>query len=111
MSSVSDFTDGFVDRIWFGDDAIAAVSRAVLLPAERVFGGIVGARDVLYDAGWLTAHPTALPAVSVGNLTVGGTGKTPIAAWIAARAAAARGEAGGDSPRLRRRRAARSPEL
>jgi len=84
VSSISDFAEGLVDRIWFGDDAIANVSRAVLLPAERVFGGIVGARDVLYDAGWLASHPTALPALSVGNLTVGGTGKTPIAAWVAA---------------------------
>jgi tetraacyldisaccharide 4'-kinase len=48
-----------------------------------VFGGIVGARDILYDAGWLPAHDTPIPALSVGNLTVGGTGKTPIAAWIA----------------------------
>jgi tetraacyldisaccharide 4'-kinase len=84
VSSVSDFAEGLVERIWFGDDTVAAVSRAVLLPAERLFGGIVGARDVLYDAGWLTSHPTALPALSVGNLTVGGTGKTPIAAWVAA---------------------------
>jgi tetraacyldisaccharide 4'-kinase len=83
VSSVSDLTEGLVERIWFGDDTVAAVSRALLLPAERLFGGIVGARDVLYDAGWLTAHRTALPALSVGNLTVGGTGKTPIAAWVA----------------------------
>ncbi|HEY4305929.1 MAG TPA: tetraacyldisaccharide 4'-kinase [Gemmatimonadaceae bacterium] len=83
MSNASDFTDGLIERIWFGNDTLASVTRAVLMPAERLFGGIVGARDVLYDAGWLTSHATALPALSVGNLTVGGTGKTPIAAWIA----------------------------
>jgi len=74
---------GFVERVWYGGDALASVARTILLPAERVFGGIVGARDILYDAGWLPARETALPAVSVGNLTVGGTGKTPIASWIA----------------------------
>jgi tetraacyldisaccharide 4'-kinase len=74
----------FVERIWFGDDRMAVLSRAMLLPAERVFGGLVGPRDVLYDAGWLATHPVALPTVSIGNLTVGGTGKTPVAAWIAA---------------------------
>jgi tetraacyldisaccharide 4'-kinase len=74
---------GFVERVWYGRDALASLARAVLIPAERVFGGVVGARDLLYDAGWLPASETAVPAVSVGNLTVGGTGKTPVAAWIA----------------------------
>jgi tetraacyldisaccharide 4'-kinase len=77
-------------RIWYGRDSVASALRTALMPAERLFGGIVGARDILYDAGWLPAVETAIPAVSVGNLTVGGTGKTPVAAWIA-RGLAARG--------------------
>jgi len=79
-----------VDRLWYGRDTFASAVRAMLVPAERVFGGIVGARDILYDAGWLPARQTAIPAVSIGNLTVGGTGKTPMAAWIA-RGLSARG--------------------
>lgn len=71
------------ERVWYGGDRASAVMRALLSPAERVFGGLVGARDILYDAGWLATHETAIPAVSIGNLTVGGTGKTPIAAWVA----------------------------
>lgn len=74
---------GFVERVWYGSDALAAAARVALLPAERVFGAIVGARDIMYDAGLLPARETTIPAVSVGNLTVGGTGKTPVAAWIA----------------------------
>jgi tetraacyldisaccharide 4'-kinase len=74
---------GLVGRVWYGSDALASAARAILVPAERVFGGLVGARDILYDAGWLPARETAVPAVSIGNLTVGGTGKTPVAAWIA----------------------------
>jgi len=72
-----------VERLWYGDDPAARAARAALWPAERLFGAAVGLRDLLYDAGWLRTEPTAIPAISVGNLSVGGTGKTPVAAWIA----------------------------
>ena len=72
-----------VERIWFGSDALARLARATLAPTEAVYRAVVGVRDALYDAGVLTTHEPALPTVSIGNLTVGGTGKTPIAAWIA----------------------------
>ena len=71
------------DAVWYGRGMAAAASRLALAPAERLFGAIVGARDILYDAGWLPAHETPIVTISVGNLTVGGTGKTPIAAWLA----------------------------
>jgi tetraacyldisaccharide 4'-kinase len=107
---MADWTSAFVDRLWYSNDAMASATRMVLLPAERIFGGIVGARDILYDAGWLPAYETPIPAISVGNLTVGGTGKTPIAAWIA-QGLAARGAHpaivlrgyGGDEPLVHRR--------
>jgi tetraacyldisaccharide 4'-kinase len=38
---------------------------------------------VLYDRGTLRTAPAALPVISVGNIAVGGTGKTPVASWIA----------------------------
>jgi len=78
-----DADEGFVDRVWYGGGALASVARAMLLPAERVFRGVVGARDILYDAGWLPTRATSIPAIGIGNLTVGGSGKTPIAAWVA----------------------------
>src|SRR5437763_2660867 len=73
----------FVERVWFGDDLLARAARAALLPGEILYGAAVGVRKALYDSGVLTTYKPALPTVSVGNLTVGGTGKTPVAAWIA----------------------------
>jgi tetraacyldisaccharide 4'-kinase len=40
-------------------------------------------RESAYRRGWFTVHDLPLPSVAIGNLTVGGSGKTPIAIWTA----------------------------
>ena len=51
-----------VQRVWYGADALAVGARASrCCRAERMFGGVVGARDILYDAGWLPAHDDGDP--------------------------------------------------
>lgn len=72
-----------LERLWFGEDALARIARRMLLPLEALYRAAVGVREALYDANLLRSHAASLPTVSVGNVIVGGTGKTPIAAWIA----------------------------
>lgn len=57
---------------------------ALTLPAGLLFGAGVRLRNFLYDQGLLPVRTGPIPVISVGNLAVGGTGKTPVSAWIAA---------------------------
>jgi len=57
--------------------------RALLSPIEMAYRGTVAIRGWMYDSGLFVAEDFPIAVVSVGNLSVGGTGKTPVAAWIA----------------------------
>jgi tetraacyldisaccharide 4'-kinase len=48
-----------------------------LNPLSTIYGGVVGARNALYDRGFLKARHLTGPVVSIGNLSAGGSGKTP----------------------------------
>ena len=56
--------------------------REALRLLTPVYAGVVGARNSLYDAGRLRAHRAGVPVISVGNLSTGGTGKTPFVIWL-----------------------------
>ena len=49
----------------------------VLYPLAAIYGFVVRVRNLLYDRGWMTTNTFSAPVICVGNLTVGGTGKTP----------------------------------
>lgn len=74
--------------LWTSTRLDARVTRAVLIPASLLYEAVMRTRAAWYRQGWLASHDLPLPTVAVGNLTVGGSGKTPIAGWIAARFAA-----------------------
>ena len=61
------------------------VLSALLAPLGWLYAGVMALRNVGYDVGLLPVHDLGLPSVSVGNLTVGGSGKTPVSAWLAQR--------------------------
>ena len=57
--------------------------RIALYPLSRVYGQYVSFRKTLYERGWLKTKRLTAPVISVGNLTAGGTGKTPMVLWLA----------------------------
>jgi tetraacyldisaccharide 4'-kinase len=57
--------------------------RMVLSPLALLYGAYVTLRVFLYAQGWLKRGRLNGVVISVGNLTVGGTGKTPMVIWLA----------------------------
>lgn len=58
---------------------------AALYPLSKLYGLIVIARRQLYARRWLRVRRLRSAVISVGNITVGGTGKTPMVMWLAER--------------------------
>jgi tetraacyldisaccharide 4'-kinase len=70
--------------LWTSRRLDARVARLGLLPFAGLWRAGIGVRNLAFDRGWIPVRDLPLPAVGVGNLTVGGSGKTPLSSWIAA---------------------------
>lgn len=54
----------------------------LLLPLAWLFAVITAARRMAYRLGWLKQTTPSIPVIVVGNINVGGTGKTPFVVWL-----------------------------
>jgi tetraacyldisaccharide 4'-kinase len=70
-----------LQRVWY--ESGSPWSAPLLIPLSWLFEGIVALRRLLYRAGVLRSIRVERPVVVVGNITVGGAGKTPFVIWLA----------------------------
>jgi tetraacyldisaccharide 4'-kinase len=74
------------NRIWYGQPQ----PPFWLVPLSLLYAAVTSLRRRAYAKGWLRAAGLSRPVIVVGNLSVGGTGKTPLVCWLV-QALAARG--------------------
>ena len=68
-----------LDHYWNSTNPVSVS----LLPLSVLFGALVKLRRAAYRLRLLPARRFAVPVLVVGNITVGGTGKTPLVIWLA----------------------------
>jgi len=69
--------------VWCSESPGARAARLALLPAAALYRAGTEARNAAYSIGLLRSRRLPLPSVGIGNLAVGGTGKTPLAIYVA----------------------------
>lgn len=68
----------WLHRVWYGD----AHGGWLLQPLSAVYCLSISCRQLLYNAGVFSTTKTEAPVIVVGNITAGGTGKTPVVIWL-----------------------------
>jgi tetraacyldisaccharide 4'-kinase len=60
----------------------AVVLRIFLGGAAKLYAAVISLRNFAYSKGWLKIYKANVPVISIGNITTGGTGKTPLVIWL-----------------------------
>ena len=68
----------WLERQWYKDGLWAML----LMPLDILLNVLIWLRRTAYLKGWLRSWRAPVPVVIVGNITVGGTGKTPLVLWL-----------------------------
>ena len=68
----------FIEHLWYGKHPL----RFILAPLSWLFCAIVLLRRLAYKYGFFKSYQAPVPVIIVGNITVGGTGKTPLVSWM-----------------------------
>jgi len=68
----------WLESAWYSERA-----PLLLRPLSSLYGLLLALRSALYRSGILASGHPGIPVIIVGNLTVGGTGKTPLVQWLA----------------------------
>ncbi len=79
----SDGLKARLPRLWYRRPLAPALWP--LLPLSWLFRAVVALRRRCFRSGWLSSFRLPVPVVVVGNLTVGGSGKTPLVLWLSTR--------------------------
>ena len=70
---------GWIHRVWYEGGGLGWL----LLPLSGIYALVTAARRFLYRAGVFRSHRASVPVIVIGNITAGGTGKTPAVIWLA----------------------------
>jgi tetraacyldisaccharide 4'-kinase len=78
-------TQAWFNRVWYEK----ASPPWWLVPFSLIYGAVCAARRLSYRRGWRARVRIECPVIVIGNVSAGGTGKTPLVMWLSARLRAA----------------------